>query len=781
MASPASVEEFLDLVRKSGVADEKRLDAYLQRVRSNGSLPTEPSRLAGLLVRDGILTQFQAEHIMLGKWRRFTIGKYKVLEKLGSGGMGTVFLCEHKLMRCLRAIKILPAAKAQDEAALSRFYREARAVAAIDHPNIVHAYDIDQDENLHFLVMEYVDGSSLQDIIKKAGTLSVLRACHYIRQAAIGLDHAQRAGLVHRDIKPGNILVSREGGVKILDMGLARFFNDDDDILTRKFDENVLGTADYLAPEQALDSHTVDIRADIYSLGATFYYLLTGKTPFGEGTVAQKLFWHQSRQPKPVRDARADVPAAVEAIITKMMAKDPSHRFQTPAALAEALEPFTQTGISAPPEAEMPKLSPAAHGKVVGDSSGGDSSEATAISKPETPKALKGMGSSSAPKQSQPASPPPVRPSSAPPNPAPGPRVNSPVKSSLPASAPMPGPVLKSAATAEAQLRSAPVKSAPAVPAGPEAEEEFAWQGLAHDTEDLGAAADTTPVQGQTKTASRGTTRPVAKGEERAVSREKNIVLLVVGLMVLAAFLVVVVGGSLLIYFYFANPADPNARAAPPPMIVSAKDAGKQGVYRSIAAALRVAPKDAVIEIADDVIEENIRWEAHPARSTEVTIQAAAGKEVLWRSAAKDADTPLVRLTGAEFFKLKGPGLTLDGSIGDKGKVQDLVLIIGSSPGLTIENVKFKDFGRSAVCVHSAAGNVENPIVLRGLTALTLPVQKDGSVVYISAKEHMRIKQVDFLDVSDIQAAGAANDQLVRWENGTLGDRGVRIPGLKKE
>ena len=281
MPSPATVEEFLDLVHKSGVADDKRLDSYVLRLRASGHMPAEPPKLAGLMVRDGLLTHFQAEHIAQGKWKRFTIGKYKVLERLGSGGMGSVFLCEHKLMRCLRAIKILPAAKAQDEAALGRFYREARAVAAIDHPNIVHAYDIDQDESLHFLVMEYVDGASLQDMVKKAGPMEVLRACHYIRQAAIGLDHAHRAGLVHRDIKPGNILVSREGTVKILDMGLARFFNDEDDILTRKFDETVLGTADYLAPEQAIDSHTVDIRADIYSLGATFYYMLSGKTPFG--------------------------------------------------------------------------------------------------------------------------------------------------------------------------------------------------------------------------------------------------------------------------------------------------------------------------------------------------------------------------------------------------------------------------------------------------------------------------------------------------------------------
>src|ERR1700684_4499011 len=146
MAAPGSAEEFLDLVRKSGVVDEKRLDPYAQQLRASGSFPEEPGKLAGLMVRDGLLTHFQAEQFLLGKWRRFTIGKYKVLERLGSGGMGQVFLCEHKLMRRKGGVKVLPTAKAADPSSLERFYREARAVAAVDHPNLVHAYDIDQDE-----------------------------------------------------------------------------------------------------------------------------------------------------------------------------------------------------------------------------------------------------------------------------------------------------------------------------------------------------------------------------------------------------------------------------------------------------------------------------------------------------------------------------------------------------------------------------------------------------------------------------------------------------------
>jgi serine/threonine protein kinase len=388
MPAPVNNDELLDLVRKSGVLEDKRLDAYLTKVAAANSIPPQPGQFAGKMVADGLLTHFQAEQFCQGKWRRFTIGRYKVLERLGAGGMGSVYLCEHKLMRRRVAVKVLPTAKADDPASLERFYREARAVAALDHPNIVRAYDIDQDEKLHFLVMEFVDGANFQEIIKRTGPMDVLRAAHYIRQAALGIQHAhETAGLVHRDIKPGNILVDRNGIVKILDMGLARFFHDQDDILTKKYDENVLGTADYLAPEQALDSHAVDIRADIYSLGATFYFILTGKPPFAEGTVAQKLIWHQTRQPKSVRLQRPDVPEGLAAVIEKAMSKDPAHRYQTPMEVAETLAPWTQTPIPPPPEAEMPQLSPAAMGVPTGAPGSGDAS--TKIGAAEPPSAAR--------------------------------------------------------------------------------------------------------------------------------------------------------------------------------------------------------------------------------------------------------------------------------------------------------------------------------------------------------------------------------------------------------
>ncbi len=357
MTLPSSVDEFLEVVVKSGVLEKDVLDPYLQQMRAAGGMPDRPKKLAAALVRDGLLTQFQAGQLLLGKWRGFSIsGKYKLLDHLGAGGMGNVFLCQHRSMRRRVAIKVLPVAQAKDPAALERFYREARAAAALDHPNIVRAHDIDHDGRHHFLVLEYVEGASLQDIVKRGGPMDVTRAAHYVRQAALGLHHAHLAGVVHRDVKPANLLLDHDGVVKILDMGLARFFHDEEDGLTRQHDErSILGTADYLAPEQAIDSHSVDIRADLYSLGTTFYFLLAGRPPFGEGTVAPKLLWHQMKPPEPVRDVRPEAPEGLAAVVAKMMAKDREQRYQTPAEVYEALAPWTQTPIPPPPEEEMPK------------------------------------------------------------------------------------------------------------------------------------------------------------------------------------------------------------------------------------------------------------------------------------------------------------------------------------------------------------------------------------------------------------------------------------------
>ncbi len=361
MAAPASLDDLVKLIRKSGMVEDPKLDAYLDRLRAAGTMPSDVKKLAGSMVRDGVLTYFQAEQFMLGKWRGFTIVKYKLLERIGFGGMGQVFLCEHLYMKRRVAIKVLPPAKAEEPAALGRFYREARAAAALDHPNIVRTHDIDQDGNLHFLVMEYVDGACLLDIIKKKGPMDIMRAINYTWQSTQALDHAFRVGVIHRDIKPGNILVDRFGMSKILDMGLARFYNTDDDMLTLKYDEkSVLGTADYVAPEQTINSHDVDVRADIYSMGATFYFLLAGHPPFPDGTIAQKLIAHQTRSPTPIRNLRPEVPEEIAAILARMMARSIDDRYQTPAEIYEDLLPWIEEQMIPPPEDEMPILSPAA-------------------------------------------------------------------------------------------------------------------------------------------------------------------------------------------------------------------------------------------------------------------------------------------------------------------------------------------------------------------------------------------------------------------------------------
>src|SRR5262245_7949480 len=211
MPAPATVPEFVELVRKSGLVPANKLDELLSRHRTTAS-PATIDQAAGLLVRDAQLTYFQAKQIKFGRYKRFTIGsKYRLLELIGAGGMGAVYLCEHTLMKRLVALKVLPVEKLEDKSNEDRFYREARAIAALDHPNIVRAYDIDHYEKLHFLVMEYVDGASLQEVIARyvmeKRQFDPIRAAHYIAQSAVGMQHGHELGMVHRDIKPGNLLL----------------------------------------------------------------------------------------------------------------------------------------------------------------------------------------------------------------------------------------------------------------------------------------------------------------------------------------------------------------------------------------------------------------------------------------------------------------------------------------------------------------------------------------------------------------------------------------------
>ncbi|HSG71452.1 MAG TPA: serine/threonine-protein kinase, partial [Planctomycetaceae bacterium] len=265
--------------------------------------------------------------------------------------MSSVYLAEHTLMRRKCAVKVLPSKRINDSSYLGRFHREAQAVASLDHPNIVRAYDVDKESergtDIHFLVMEYVDGKNLQEIVRETGVYNYADAADCIRQSALGLAHAHKANMVHRDVKPGNLLVDRTGVVKLLDLGLARFFGDDgEQSLTVAHDEKVLGTADYLAPEQALDSHTVDSRADIYGLGCTLYFMLTGHPPFTDGTLAQRLLSHQTKAPPSVLVDRPDIPKSLLDILEKMMEKKAEDRYQTAREVAEVMASWLRDNAS---------------------------------------------------------------------------------------------------------------------------------------------------------------------------------------------------------------------------------------------------------------------------------------------------------------------------------------------------------------------------------------------------------------------------------------------------
>ena len=354
MAIPQTCTEYIDLAERSELLEKDRLASFLVKCEEEGALPGSAKECSKALVKAGLLTGFQAKLLLSGKWKNFFLGgKYKVLDHLGTGGMGTVLLCEHRHMRRRVAVKILPRDKNQTAGSLQRFLREAQAIARLDHPNIVRAHDIDCESGVHFLVMEYVDGVSLHHLVETRGTLSIPRAVNYVCQAAMGLQSAHEANLIHRDIKPSNLLLDRFGVVKILDLGLVRFSQSNEQLTQMLDSKTVLGTADYLAPEQARDS-AVDIRADIYSLGALFYFLFIGKPVFDGGNVAHKLIAHQTKIPVAVNLLRPEIPVGVARVVASMLEKDLTRRPQTPNDVFEALRPWYQD-VPPPTDEELPE------------------------------------------------------------------------------------------------------------------------------------------------------------------------------------------------------------------------------------------------------------------------------------------------------------------------------------------------------------------------------------------------------------------------------------------
>jgi tRNA A-37 threonylcarbamoyl transferase component Bud32 len=270
--------------------------------------------------------------------------RYRVVRLIGQGGMGAVYAAEHRVMQRTVALKVIHRAYTANAAALERFRCEVRAAARLSHPNIVATYDAEDAGETQFLVMEYVAGTSLGRLVHERGPLPVAEACAYIRQAALGLQHAHERGMVHRDVKPENLIRSADGTVKVLDFGLAALVAERRGGLP---EENVvMGTPDFMAPEQAEDPRSAETRADVYSLGCTLYYLLTGQVPYPAPTALLKIRAHRVQPLPPIGQLRPDVPAGLGRVLARMLAKKPADRYATPGEVAVALEPFTAAGAS---------------------------------------------------------------------------------------------------------------------------------------------------------------------------------------------------------------------------------------------------------------------------------------------------------------------------------------------------------------------------------------------------------------------------------------------------
>ncbi len=329
--------------------EEVRRDFAPRHANDAHGLATE------LLNRDW-LTPFQINRLLGGRGPELLQGSYVLLERIGEGGMGQVFKARNWKLGRIVALKLIRKELLTNPTVVARFRREIETTAQLDHPNLIRAFDADQTDDGLFIVMEYVEGIDLARLIKEQGPVSPAKACDYIRQAALGLQYAHERGLVHRDVKPPNLLLSGMGDrasgiekkafsdptsptVKVLDLGLARL-QDAGHMLSLQKSPGltqtgvILGTVDFIAPEQARDSHSVDIRADLYALGCTFFFLLTGKEPFPGGSPTEKLIKHTVAPLPPL----LDVSQAVRAIIHKLMAKKPEDRYQTPAELVVALE-----------------------------------------------------------------------------------------------------------------------------------------------------------------------------------------------------------------------------------------------------------------------------------------------------------------------------------------------------------------------------------------------------------------------------------------------------------
>jgi serine/threonine protein kinase len=335
---PVPLDQFLACLSKSGLSNEEQIASWLRDIAPDTSLA-----LANALVEQGALTALQARALLRGRWRGLVLGNYVVLEKLGQGGMGQVFRARDRYMQRDVCIKVLHPKGQRTPDHVERFRREAKAVASLDHPNIVVAHDAGEAESIHYLVMELVQGSDLAKWVATHGPLHTDVAVRYVLQAATALAYAHGRGVIHRDIKPHNLFLDESGNIKILDLGLARidavFQSDGEDALSTMTKTGmVVGTVDYIAPEQAVDARHADYRSDLYSLGCTLHYLLTGRAVYPGETLMARLVAHREEPIPSLANSIGDISPRLDAIFQKMIAKHPSDRYQSMTELVRDLQ-----------------------------------------------------------------------------------------------------------------------------------------------------------------------------------------------------------------------------------------------------------------------------------------------------------------------------------------------------------------------------------------------------------------------------------------------------------
>ena len=338
-----SLDQFTKLLTDSGLISSDDLVVFTGSLPDDQK-PTDAESLARTLIEAKKLTPFQATEIWKGNTQQLVLGDYEILDKIGAGGMGEVYKARHRRMKRVVALKLLPASVTKNEQAVQRFEREVEAAAKLSHPNIVTAHDAGEHNGINYLVMENVEGSDLSAIVKKQGPATVEQSINCVLQAARGLEYAHKHGVIHRDIKPANLLFDREGTVKILDMGLARIDDTAVDQPTQMEltgTGTIMGTIDYMAPEQALNTKHADAKSDIYSLGVTLHYLLLGKSMVEGDTVGEKmksLVTATDDDIPSLPTLRNEVPAELDAVFRKMVAPEPANRYQSMAEVITDLE-----------------------------------------------------------------------------------------------------------------------------------------------------------------------------------------------------------------------------------------------------------------------------------------------------------------------------------------------------------------------------------------------------------------------------------------------------------